>query len=83
MLYSKTATLKRPTNGFQDQLLLNAGLKYCRKLGGAFCNTLTFIDLPFVFKTFCFVFFQWPFYTGFEYGKFSLNWIRSKVLSLK
>ena len=30
---------KRPKIGFQDQLLLNAGQKYCRMLR-AFCNTL-------------------------------------------
>ena len=41
----KTTTLKRPKIGFQDQLSLNAGQKYCRMLQweharrGAFCNT--------------------------------------------
>ena len=29
---------KRPKVGFQDQLSLNAGQKYCRMLRGAFCN---------------------------------------------
>ena len=31
---------KQPQIGFQDQLSLNADKKYCRKLQGAFCNTL-------------------------------------------
>ena len=30
----KTATQKRPKNGFQDQLSLNAGQRYCRMLQG-------------------------------------------------
>ena len=30
----KTAMLKIPKIGFQDQLLLNAGKKYCRMLQG-------------------------------------------------
>ena len=31
---------RRPKIGFQDQLSLNAGQKYCRMLqGGAFCNS--------------------------------------------
>ena len=43
--YSKTCLKrplwKRPKIGFQDQLSLNAGQKYCRMLQwGAFCNTL-------------------------------------------
>ena len=42
MLYSKTCLKrplpKRPQIGFQDQLLLNAGQKYCRMLQGD-CNT--------------------------------------------
>ena len=29
---------KRSKMGFQDQLSLNAGQKYCRMLQGAFCN---------------------------------------------
>ena len=41
--YSKTlcetANLKKTEIGFQDQLLLNAGQKYCRMLQGAFCKT--------------------------------------------
>ena len=36
----KRSRKRRLKIGFQDQLLLNAGQKYCRMLqGGAFCNT--------------------------------------------
>ena len=55
--YSKTC-LKRPLkkktkNGFQDQLLLNAGQMYCRMLQGEHSAILsTFIKLPFVIKIF-------------------------------
>ena len=60
-LYSKTC-VKRPLSkrqkiGFQDQLLLNEGRKYCRMLQGEHSAILsTFIKLPFVFKI-CFVYF--------------------------
>ena len=55
--YSKTCVKlllsKRPKVGFQDQLSLNAGLKYCRMLQGKYSAILsTFIKLPFVIKTF-------------------------------
>ena len=55
--YSKTC-LKRPLKkktkiGFPDLSLLNAGQKYCRMLLGKHsAMLLTFIKLPFVFKTF-------------------------------
>ena len=68
--YSKTC-VKRPLSkwpkiGFQDQLLLNAGQKYCRMLQGEHSAILlTFIKLPFVMKIFVFSIFEWPFYTGF------------------
>ena len=40
---------KRPKIGFQDQLLLNAGQKYCRMLQGEHSAIrLTFIKLPLV-----------------------------------
>ena len=57
MHYSKTGLKrplsKRPNIGFQDQLLLNAGQKYCRMLQGEHSAILlTFIKLPFVFKIF-------------------------------
>ena len=44
---------KRPQIGFQYQLLLDAGQKYCRMLQGEhFVILLTFIKLPFVIKIF-------------------------------
>ena len=56
---------KRPKIGFQDQLSLNAGQKYCRMLQGEHSAILlTFIKLPFVIKIFILSFFAWPFYTG-------------------
>ena len=55
---------KRPKIGFQDQLLLNAGQKYCRMLQGEHSAILlTFIKLPFVIKTFILSIFEWSFYT--------------------
>ena len=68
--YSKTFVKppfsKRPQFGFQDQLLLNAGQKYCRMLQGEHSEILsTFIKLPFVIKIFILSIFEWPFYTGF------------------
>ena len=69
-MYSKTC-VKRPLSnrqkiGFQDQLLLNAGQKYCRMLQGEHSAILsTFIKLPFVIKIFVLSIFEWPFYTGF------------------
>ena len=57
---------KRPKIGFQDQLLLNAGLKYCRMLQEGHSAILsTVIKLPFVIKIFVSSIFEWPFYTGF------------------
>ena len=55
--YSKTCVKqplsKRPKDGFQDQLSLNAGQKYCRMLQGEHSAILlTFIELPFVIKIF-------------------------------
>ena len=69
-MYSKTCVKrslsKRPKIGFQDQLSLNAGQKYCRMLQGEHSALLlTFIKLPFVIKTFVLSIFEWPFYTGF------------------
>ena len=51
---SLAATQKRrPKIGFQDQLLLNAGQKYCRMLQGEHSAILlAFILLPFVIKIF-------------------------------
>ena len=61
-IYSKTCVKwplsKRPQIGFQDQLLLNAGQKYCIMLKGEHSAILlTFINLPFVINIFCFVYF--------------------------
>ena len=51
---------------FQDQLLLNAGQKYCRMLQWEHSAILlTFIKLPFVIKIFVLSIFEWPLYTGF------------------
>ena len=63
---SKTC-LKRPLkkktkNWFYDRLSLNAGQKYCREHSAIL---LTFIKLPFVFKTFVLSIFEWPLKTGF------------------
>ena len=62
--YSKTCVeqpfSKRPKIGFQDQLSLNAGQKYCRMLQG---------EHSAIFSTFVKIFIlsilEWPFYTGF------------------
>ena len=48
-LYSKTCFSKRPKIGFQDQLSLNAGQKYCRMLQREHSAILsTSIKLPFI-----------------------------------
>ena len=52
---------KKTKIGFQDQLSLNAGQKYCRMLQ----ILLTFIKLPFVFKTFVLSIYECPLKTGF------------------
>ena len=57
---------KRRKIGFQDQLSLNAGQKYCRMLQGEHSAILlTFIKLPFVSKTFVLSIFEWQFQTGY------------------
>ena len=69
-MYSKTC-VKRPLRkrqkiGFQGQLWLNAGQKYCRMLPLEHSAVLlTFIKLPFVIKVFVLSVFEWPSYTGF------------------
>ena len=70
LIYSKTCVKrqlsKRQKIGFQDQLSLNAGQKYCRMLQGEHSAILsTSIMLPFVIKIFALSIFEWPFYTGF------------------
>ena len=57
ILYSnacvKQPLSERPKIGFQDQLSLNTGQKYCRVLQGEHSAILlTFIKLPFVIKVF-------------------------------
>ena len=69
-IYSKTCVKRplsnRPKIGFQDQLLLNGGKKYCRMLQGEHSAILsTFIKLPFVIKIFVLSIFESLFYTGF------------------
>ena len=62
----KTATLQKTKIGFQDQLSLNAGKKYCRMLQLEHSEILlTFIKLPIVIKIFVLSIFERPFYTGF------------------
>ena len=70
MRYSKTCLKrplsKRPKIGFQDQLSLNAGQKYCNMLQGEHSAILlTFIMLPFVIKIFVLSIFEWTHKTGF------------------
>ena len=67
--YSKTCVkqplAKRPKIGFQAQLWLNAGKKYCRMLQGEHSAIFsTFIKLPIVIKIFVLSIFELPFYTG-------------------
>ena len=69
-VYSKTCVKrplsKRPKIGFQDELSLNAGQKYCRTLQGEHSAILvTFIKLPVVIKLFVLPIFEWPFDTDF------------------
>ena len=62
----KMATLKKTKFGFQDQISLNAGQKYCRMLQGEHSAIIsTIIKLPFVIKIFVLSIFEWPLYTGF------------------
>ena len=65
--YSKTCVKqplsKRQKIGFQTQLWLNAGQKYCRMLQGEHSAILlTLIKLPFVFKIFVLSIVERPFY---------------------
>ena len=58
---------KRPKIGFQDQLSLNAGQKYCRMLQGEQHTQQYFRpSLSYNFSLrFFFVYFEWQFYAGF------------------
>ena len=61
----KRSLSKRQQIGFQYQLSLNAGQKYCRMLQAEHSAILsTFIKLPVVIKIF-FFYFEWPLYTCF------------------
>ena len=65
---------KRQKIGFQDQVLLNAGQKYCRMLQGEHSAILsTFIKLSFVIKNFVLPIFEWLFYTGFTVHKYIVH----------
>ena len=69
-VYGKTCVKwplsKRQKIGFQDQLSLNAGQKYCRMLQGEHSAILlTFIKLPSAIKVFILSIFEWQFYAGF------------------
>ena len=68
--YSKTCPKrpfsKRPNIVFQDQLLLNAGQKFCRMPQGEHSAILsTFIKLPFVIMVSVLSSFEWPLKTVF------------------
>ena len=73
--------------GFQDQLSLTAGQKYCRMVPLEHSAILlTFIKLPFVItlKTFVLSIFEWRFYIGFtvcnnHYNVLCLNFIVFEV----
>ena len=82
-LYSKTQVKwplsKRQKIGFQDQLWLYAGQKYCRMLQGKHSVILlTCIKLPFVIKIFVSSIFEWPFYTGFTVKHLAIDVLYSK-----
>ena len=63
----------KPKIGFQDQILLNAGHKYCRMLQGEhFAILLTFIKLPFVIKIFVLSIFEWSLKKGFTVFAFDI-----------
>ena len=76
--YSKTC-LKWPLSkrlkiGFQNQLSLNAGQKYCRMLQREHSALLsTFIKLLFDIKIFVLSIFEWPLKTGFTVIIFSVK----------
>ena len=62
----KRSLSKRPKIGFQDQISLNAGQKYCRMLHGEHSAILSpFIKLPFAIKIFVLSIFEWLLKTGF------------------
>ena len=83
--YSKTCLeqplSKRPEMGFQDQLSLNAGQKYCRMLQGEHSAILsTCIELPHGFKTFVLSIFEWPLKTGFTALSMSVTIMKGLII---
>ena len=78
-VYSKSCVKrplsKRPQIGFQYQLMLNVGHKYCRMLQGEHSAILlTFMKHLFVIKIFVLSNFEWLFYSGFTVHIFISNW---------
>ena len=78
MRYSKTCfkrILKKTSKiGFQDQVSLNAGQKFCRMLQWEHSAILlTFIKLPSAIKIFVLSIFEWPLKTGFTVRSFPLK----------
>ena len=76
--YSKICVKQPLSNrqkiGFQDQLSLNAGQKYCWMLQGEHSAILSiFIKLPFVIKIFVLSIFEWLFYTGLTVLYFNIK----------
>ena len=58
---------KRPKIGFQAQLLLHTGQKYCRMLSLEHSAILsTFIKQPFVIQILVLSVFEWPLKTGYS-----------------
>ena len=76
-------TLKKNTIiGFQDQLSLNAGQKYCRMLQGEHSAILsTFIKLPYAIKIFILSICEWSLKTGFTV--FIKLWLNIVTIYLK
>ena len=59
--FPKQPLSKTPKIGFQNQISLNAGQKYCRMLQREHSAILsTLIKLPFVIKIFVVFIFEWP-----------------------
>ena len=77
---------ERPKIGFQDQLLLNAGQKYCRMLLGEHSAILlTFIKLPFVLKIFVLSIFSGTDFTVCwmeEWGDQLSNWFLKRTIQV-
>ena len=69
---------KRPKNGFQDQLSLNVGQKYCRMLHmEQSAILLTFIKLPFFIKVFVLSTLSGHFTQVLLYAKMCEKYLRS------